>query len=170
MLEEQIQAWREADYESIWTPFDEKFRFRASTTKWPGFKEPPNSITYHIGHVYGDPERYKRLTLDLSRKLVSALRRCLKPHEFVYALDWQHPTYRFWPHAPFEYTSEDDWPVPALPNGDYYIFIDPGLTIGVLGHPWEQSMCVFGRRLLDAFKQDMPILFDQPIRVDGNVI
>jgi len=127
-------------------------------------------VTYHIGHVYGGPERYPRLTLDLSRKLVAALRRCGASDELVRALDWNHPAYRFWPHAPFAFASEDDWPVPALPNGDYYIFVDPDLTFGVLGHRWEKTMCIFGQRLLEAFSLDLPSLFDRPNRIGGKVV
>lgn len=165
-----MDAWCETDYESIWTPFHREFRFRPSTTKWPGFWEPRESVTYHIGHVYGEADHYQQLTLDLSRKLVSALRRCVGPSGFVYALDWQHPTYQFWPHALFEFEGEDDWPIPALPNGDYSIFVAEDLAFGVLGHPWEQTMFVFGGTLLSAFKRDMPNLFDRPVREGGNVV
>ncbi len=158
------------EYETVWTPFDRQFRFRPSVRVWPGFDEPVDSVSYDIGHVYGDPEQYARLTLDLCRKLVAALRRCVKVGEFVHVLDWQHPSYRFRPHVPFKYSSEEDWPIPALPNGDYYIFISQDLAFGVLGHPWEQTMCVFGRPLLDAFQQDSPLLFDRPIRIGGRVV
>jgi hypothetical protein len=165
-----MRAWEKQppeDYETVWTPFDRLFNFRPSVTQWPGYREPTVSVTYHIGHVYGDSDRYVRLTLDLSNKLVAALRKCVAVDEFVNVLDWQHPSYRFWPHLPFNFVREDDWPVPALPNGDYYIFIGTELTFGVLGHPWEQTMCVFGLPLLVAFQQDLPALFDRPIRVGG---
>ncbi|MEM9382639.1 MAG: DUF2716 domain-containing protein [Planctomycetota bacterium] len=165
-----MTAWSDADHESIWTPFDRAFRFRPSMSEWPGFDEPHESIPYHIGHAYGEPEHYEQVTLDLSRKLVRALRRCLAPDAFVYALDWQHPTYRFWPHRPFEFACEADWPIPALPNGDYHVFVEPNLSFGVLGHSWEQTMCVFGQALLGAFEIDMPLLFDRPLRVGGTPV
>ncbi|MEO0479358.1 MAG: DUF2716 domain-containing protein [Planctomycetota bacterium] len=168
-----MAAWEEQgfdDYESVWTPFDRRFKFQPSTTEWPGFREPLESITYDIGHVYGDPHRYARLTLDLCRKLVGALRRCTAAGDFVYVLDWQHPSYRFWPHEPFEFASEDDWPIPALPNGDYYIFLARDREFGVLGHPWEKTMCTFGSALLDAIAQDLPALFDRPVRRGGKVV
>ena len=157
-------------YESVWTPFDRRFRFRPSMVEWPGFREPLESTTYGIGHVYGDPGQYAELTLDLCHKLVGALRQCTAPGDFVDVLDWQHPSYRFWPHEPFEFVSEDDWPIPALPNGDYYIFLARDMEAGVLGHPWEQTMCVFGARLLAAFEQDPPLLFDRPVRRSGKVV
>ncbi|MCK5945022.1 MAG: DUF2716 domain-containing protein [Planctomycetes bacterium] len=166
-------AWEEqpldAD-ESVRTRFERRFRFRPSTTEWPAFQEPRDSVTYSIGHAYDDPDGYAQLTLDLCRKLVVALRRCTPPGDFVDVLDWQHPSYRFWPHEPFDFESEDDWPVPALPNGDYYIFLARDLETGVLGHPWEQTMCVFGSRLLEAFGQDLPLLFGDPVRRGGKVV
>ncbi len=170
MLDHQMQAWRETEYDSAWTPFAKKFRFRPSTTIWPAYLEPPDSVTYHIGHVYGDADNYERLTLDLSRKTISALRCCVGRGEFVFALDWQHQTYRFYPHESFEYESEADWPIPVLPNGDYYIFVSPRLDFGILGHPWEQTMCVFGQPLLDALARDQPTLLDRPIRNGGSVV
>ena len=168
-----MQTWEVLtadEYEAVWTRFDLRFDFRPSTTSWPGFREPADSVTYHVGHVYGDPERYQRLTLDLCRRLLTALRRCVAPNAFVHVLDWQHESYRFYPHVPFEFESEADWRVPPLPNGDYYIFVDPELAFGVLGHPWEQSMCVFGARLLDAVAHHMPALFDRPIRSGGRAM
>jgi hypothetical protein len=42
------------------------------------------------------------------------------------------------------------WPVSPFPDGDYYIFLSEDLTSGTFGHPWEQSLCVFGRVLVDA--------------------
>ena len=155
------------DYEAVWSPFDREFCFRPSTRQFPGYREPADSVTYHIGHVYGDAESYTRLTVDLSRKLIRAFRHCVDRGDFINVLDWPHPSYRFWPHASFDFKSEDEWPIPALPNGDYFIFISQDQTFGILGHPWEQTMCVFGRSLLDAFDQDMPDLFDTPVRTGG---
>lgn len=155
---------------SAWDRFESKFAFRPSTTEFPGIREPQDSVTFDISRVYGDPERYQRLTMDLSRKLVAALRRCVPEGGVVHVLDWQHACYRFTPHASFPFESEEDWPVPALPNGDYYIFLDPDLRFGVFGHPWERTMCVFGEALVQAFHADPPLLFERPTRAGGKVV
>jgi hypothetical protein len=42
------------------------------------------------------------------------------------------------------------WPVPVFPHGDYYIFLEEGMTMGTFGHPWEKTLCVFGQDLIDA--------------------
>jgi hypothetical protein len=99
--------------------------------------------------------------------MVAASQSCVADGEAIMVLDLQHPCYRFLPHALFAFETEDDWPIPALPNGDYYIFLGTDLSFGVFGHPWERSMCVFGRPLLAAFGDDPPLLFDRPLRVGG---
>ena len=168
-----MNAWAElpeAARNSTWDRFEARFRFRPSTIDWPGILEPEDSVTYGIGHVYGDAERYGRLTLDLSHKLVLALQRCVSETGVVHVLDWQHQCYSFMPHVPFTFSEEDDWPVPVLPNGDYYIFLDPELEFGVFGHPWEQTMCVLGTKLIDALAIDPPRLFDRQVRIGGKVV
>jgi len=76
--------------------------------------------------------------------------RCLlgiaDPPEVV-VLDWQHPGYRL---NLSEHVSARDavWRVPVNPDGDYYTFALPDFSEGTFGHPWEQSLCVFGPRLV----------------------
>jgi hypothetical protein len=168
-----MNAWQplaSSEVESTWEFFYSEFAFRPSATEFPGIREPEASVTFDISRVYGDTEHYKRLTMDLSRKLVAALRRCVPQGGVVHVLDWQHACFRFMPHADFTFESEVDWPVPALPNGDYYIFLDPSLQFGVFGHPWEQTMCIFGEALVAAFRADPPLLFEYPMRVGGRVV
>ena len=168
-----MSAWEELraeESDATWDRFEAGFAFRPSMTEFPGIREPEESVTFDISGVYGDPERYAQLTLDLSHKLVTALRRCVPENGVVHVLDWQHTCFSFVPSAPFRFDSEEDWPVPALPNGDYFIFLDPDLRFGVFGHPWEQSMCVFGRTLIEAFEASPPLLFHRPMRVGGKVV
>ena len=163
-------AWEEigqSEEDVVWSAFERRFKFRPSTEEMPGIREPSDSVTFDIGHVYGDPTHYSRLTMDLCCKFRDALQKCVAPGGHVNVLDWQHQSYRFSPHEPFEFASEDDWSIPALPNGDYYIFLDPELRFGVFGHPWERTMCVFGRELLEALSQDMPKVFAHEIRRGG---
>lgn len=167
-----MAAWNEltnGEEDKVWKRFEKQFCFRPSVhpKHWPGIVEPEDSVTYSIGHVYGDEDQYTLLTNDLSVKLIKAFRECVPGGKSIWVLDWQHPCYRFYPHDDFQFHDEDDWPVPALPNGDYYIFLSPDLEFGVFGHPWEQSMCVFGEPLLEAFDRDLPELFSAKIRIGG---
>jgi hypothetical protein len=44
--------------------------------------------------------------------------------------------------------ADEPWRVTPLPNGDYYIFLSEVFRTGTFGHPWEETMCIFGDRLL----------------------
>jgi hypothetical protein len=162
-----------SEYDEAWDRFYATFQFKPSVkpSDWPGIIEPTDSVTFNIGHVYdGDPVAYVRKTNDLGAKLISAFRRCVAAEERIYVLDWQHTGYTFEPHGRFDYRNEEDWPVPALPNGDYYIFLSRDMSLGVFGHPWERTMCVFGRSLVDAFASEPPELFTKKVRIGGRAV
>jgi hypothetical protein len=40
--------------------------------------------------------------------------------------------------------------VEVFPNGDYYAFLTEDMTAGTFGHPWEQTLRVFGDQLVSA--------------------
>lgn len=165
-------AWKElTDGESraVWDRFYAEFNFRPSVypKDWPGIREPAPSITYSISVIYKALSRPKALERDLNAKTLAALRRCVGPEQSLYVLDWQHICYTFYPH---EFSDADElkaWKVPVLPNGDYYIFLAGDFRFGLFGHPWEQTICVFGQVLLDAFALDMPLIFTEIVRENG---
>ncbi len=74
------------------------------------------------------------------------------------SLDWQHATYIVWPHA-LSGVSEPI-PTPILPDGDYYFHVATDLAFGILGHPWQQILTVFGDQLIETFE---PPSFLKPI-------
>ena len=158
-----MTTWRELpadEYDRLWDRFDRQFDFRPSVdpASWPGIREPTPSATYAIGWIYGHPDAAS-LERDLEEKVFSALRRAVPAGEEVFALDWRHPAYAA--------RTEDlapDGPVPVLPNGDYYIFTTADFRLGLFGHPWEQTMCVFGASLLQALAANPPALFARPVR------
>ncbi|MFD6888062.1 DUF2716 domain-containing protein [Streptomyces sp. NPDC059957] len=51
-----------------------------------------------------------------------------------------------------------------LPNGDYYLHITEDLRLGTFGHPWEQTLTVWGPTLLAAVEADLAELLGTPIR------
>jgi hypothetical protein len=87
--------------------------------------------------------------------------------QWIYALDWQHPGYRFYPHRPFSLNRLGEWPIPILPNGDYHIFLEQDFNFGVFGHPWEETICVLGEKLLSILEQNKPRLFTEIVRKNG---
>jgi hypothetical protein len=99
--------------------------------------------------------------------LLDALRAWVPPDEPVLALDWQHASYEFYPHRFAEPRDPTGWRVPALPAGDYYLFVTPDHRLGSLGHPWEQTLCVFGDGFLDSYTAATPLGDERIVRRRG---
>lgn len=153
------QAWIEADYESAWSAFQDKVGFRPGIypDTWPAIREPTPSITLDLSPIAGASEaRFKAGVAAVNSLSLYAFTHVTAPDERLLFLDWQHSTYRFSPnHVTASYSASDppvfphgDYP-PVFPDGDYYIFLTEDLSCGTFGHPWEQTLCVFGEPLVD---------------------
>jgi hypothetical protein len=148
-------AWKTLDdieAREVWDSFYDLFKFNPSIhpENFPGISEPSPSITFEISRDFGDEDKIA----DLERKVLVGLRSQLSKNERIYALDWQHPCYSFYPNLEFT-----EWYVPALPNGDYYIFVSEDFSFGVFGHPWEWTSCVWGKGLISYFESNTPDLW-----------
>ncbi|GAA3345047.1 hypothetical protein GCM10020358_50660 [Amorphoplanes nipponensis] len=143
-------AWQQIrNYEQFWTPFDDRFHFRPGMdpSKWPAIKEPAGSVTFDLSSVF---ERAGSFSADedaLNEQVLSAMTAVFSADLPLVALDWQHTSYWFWPHR--QAVEGQSWRVSAFPNGDYHAFITQDLEQGTFGHPWEQTICVFGRDLTE---------------------
>lgn len=160
-----MAAWNSlglTEYREVWDRFEQAFNFRPSVkpADFPGIDEPSPSVTFALPRV-GVQKRLPTGTevADLESAMLAAFRACTSPQERIYALDWHHDSFRLQPHASFE-----EWQVPMLPDGDYYIFLATDFSWGLFGHPWEWTMCAFGMPLLAALKYRSPRLFSTPIR------
>lgn len=151
-------AWIELPrhrYDKVWDRFDEAFQFRPSVyaKDWPTFREPVPSVTWDIADLlnefnpWTDPQ-----ATPYNLALLTALRSCLAEDEPVLALDWQHSCYLFYPH---HFRGADDpgsWRIPALPSGEYHLFVTEDHRLGSLGHPWAATLCVFGDEFLQTYR------------------
>ncbi|WP_328863889.1 DUF2716 domain-containing protein [Streptomyces virginiae] len=52
----------------------------------------------------------------------------------------------------------------TYPDGDYYLHVTDDLRLGTFGHPWEQTLTVWGPRLLAAVEEELTELLGEPIR------
>ncbi|MES9706026.1 DUF2716 domain-containing protein, partial [Bacillus toyonensis] len=68
------------------------------------------------------------------------------------------------PHLAFERNEFYEWRIPIFPNGDYYFFIQKDFKWGYLGHPWEKSITIFGKEIIESFKQNKPEMFQNILR------
>jgi hypothetical protein len=167
-------AWEEltsAEMDLVWDRSYAEFKFHPSIhpKDWPGILEPNPSVTYSISSFYGISTAIATdMQKDLSVETLEALRKCVRgTRERVYALDWNHTCYWFYPNAIFRAKETDAWKVPILPNGDYYIFLAEDFRFGIFGHPWEQTICIFGQELLDAFATAPPKTLTHIVRKNG---
>lgn len=154
------EAWIElapAEHDEVWDGFFAQFHFKPSVypENFPGIFEPPQSITYKISEDFGNDSK----VADLNSKALAALRAQTALDESVYVLDWQHQGYWFYPHRAF-----NEWQIPVLPNGDYYIFLAQDFRFGIFGHPWEWTSCVWGEGLLSFFDEFRPLLWEYILR------
>ncbi|RYD34919.1 MAG: DUF2716 domain-containing protein [Verrucomicrobiaceae bacterium] len=157
-----MSAWTiipDQELDSIWDRFYNDFDFRPSMGTFPGIREPVPSVTYCLDSVYGTPEHHARMMEgfdDAALRICSAI---CQPSGRVLALDWQHPCYYFAPAL-----HKGHWEVPPFPDGDYYIFLSEDFRDGWFGHPWEQTVCIFGQRALSSLETGLPMLFTKPVR------
>ena len=166
-----------AESDGLWDHFYERFGFHPSTKReGPGIQEPTPSFTLDVSGIcrvdasnrVANMDSFVRQVRDLDLKAAAAFQRCTSRSDRIAVLDWQHPCYWLWPHRldleELRRTWELDpgvtaegahhlsWPDmrrSVYPDGDYYIFLGEDLSFGTFGHPWEQTICVFGRTLLD---------------------
>jgi len=169
-------AWlelAEKEYDPVWDRFDDQFSFRPSVDPkdWPSISEPALSVTYSIAAAYGrDPISFLSIERDLNLKALRAFRALVGVSERLYALDWHHTCYWFFPHQEFRGEISESWLVPTLPNGDYYIFLSEDFSFCWFGHPWEKTICICGGRLMAELEHSPPKLFEKAIRRDGQKI
>ena len=150
-------AWTELgrdEHDECWATFNSRYGFRAGVSPdgWPAISEPVPSVTFDMGVIVDGPRRgaaYDAINAEALRAFVWAL-----PDTELLVLDWQHPAYRFRP-ANQALTWRADWRVPVYPDGDYYAFLTQDFTEGTFGHPWEQTLCVIGKRLGDSLGRSL---------------
>jgi hypothetical protein len=145
-------AWVQVEhdqYETFWGPFDARFGFRPGIdpSTWPAIREPSPSVTIDLSPIFDHERSQFAAGAEAVNSLgLYAFTRVTGVDEELVVLDWQHPCHRFSPHR--QALSDAEWPVTIFPNGDYYVFLTRDFSMGTFGHPWEQSLCIFGEPLV----------------------
>lgn len=160
-------------YDLVWKKFYKHFDFKPSVDPkyWPSIKEPARSKTYDVGNFWEKDDETRACMAsglaDLYRLAFLSLR---GTHELIHALDWQHSCYSFHPETNFDHIIYEEWLVPPMPNGDYYIFVTADMSQGFFGHPWEQTICAFGDQVLESIRRNPISLLTRQIRQNGQDI
>lgn len=145
------------EYNKVWDYFEEKFRFNPSvkSSEWPGIIEPKPSITITWRNY--DIEKLEFDSLESC--FHNAFKQLPEQSSIYYALDWQHTSYKI-----IDLEFEKYPPLWVFPDGDYYIWLSKDFNTGTFGHPWEQTLCIFGEELINIIKVSLPSSFSTIIR------
>ncbi|MEV5343000.1 DUF2716 domain-containing protein [Streptomyces sp. NPDC052676] len=169
MMEEAVAELAEAEYRRVWDRFYEDFSFQPSMSpfKWPAIEEPVASVTWSLAALDNDPddEHLDRLVAVVKQGLSS----CAGAAGTLFALDWQHTSYRFAPQQVGS-TGQPAWPLSPYPDGDYFILLAEDFRFGSFGHPWEESLCLFGEDLLNIAATEVDTVLGPPIRRSGKAV
>ncbi len=147
------EPWAELDWDAgrlLWAEFADRYQFRAGIRppdQWPGITEPVPSVVWDLGPIFtGDyPGGFTAGCRDVAALVLGTLQDCAQWPETVLFHDWVHPSCLLRPHQVDQPEEVPGWDVGGLfPNGDYIIFVGRDYAFGVLGHPWERSLCLFG--------------------------
>lgn len=52
----------------------------------------------------------------------------------------------------------------VIQDGNYYFLIQKAFKWGFLSHPWEQTITIFGKGLIDSINKNKPKFFHTIIR------
>lgn len=156
----------EAEYREVWDRFNAEFAFRPgmNPAKRPAIKEPVDFATWSLAALDDDPE-YERLDR-LVEVVEQGLTAGVPPQGSLFALDWQHASFRFSPHL-VRGSGQEQWPLSPYPDGDYCIYLSEDFLTGTFGHPWEGSLRLFGQELLDVASARIDDLLGSPIPRSG---
>jgi len=146
------------DYEAAWAPFDERFDFE------PDFHERgksairlhPDCLVIDLAGLFASPAA--RLGAGTQAITAAALRAFvwLVGQDDLVALNWNHLAWQYSPaHNAVRYADPLDLPVPVFPNGDCYVHMEPRARWGTFGHPWQESLCVWGDELVDSLGAEL---------------
>jgi hypothetical protein len=169
-------AWEELPFNSdkrtlAWDYIYDWLGFKPSISPndFPGIREPEQSLTYSFSSYFAleSEEKAIQMERELNLVLYNVFCQVTPFEEEIYALDWQHTCFSFYPHL-FENSEVlDNWKIPILPNGDYYIFIHKDFQFGTFGHPWEQTICFYGEDFISLVESDLTRILGKPIRRNG---
>jgi hypothetical protein len=145
-------AWEEIPVDQntdFWDPFEARFHFHPSFREpGPAIIEPEPSVTIDLSPLFTNPgPTFAAGHAAVNAVALFAMTQTFPAAERLLVLDCHHPSYWFRPHRQ-ALSEKQEWLVEVFPDGDYYAFLTEDLTEGTFGHPWEQTPCVFGPRLM----------------------
>jgi hypothetical protein len=137
--------------------FADRYEFHpdVSQSGWPSIVEPTPSVTFDLS---SGPSSESMSAPRADETILAMFLTAFATHTRLIAINFNHYGYWFRPYdfAKAERPWPEAWPVHPYPNGDYSIFLTDDMCQGTFGHPWEQTLCVFGQPLIDATSAEPP--------------
>jgi hypothetical protein len=169
------EVWVELDREvghHLLAEFMDRYQFRLGieSKDWPAIVEPTPSVTWDLASIFTGsyPGGFAAGCRDVAALVLGTLQDCTEWWETVVFHDWAHPSVLFRPHRVDEPEEVPGWEFGGLfPNGDYTIFLGRDAAFGILGHPWERTICVFGAPAVMAFTARNRGVLATVLRRDG---
>lgn len=165
-------AWSETPYDDAWRAFTARFAFHprysepstvSSGPELPAVDEPPGALVLDLAPLFAaDPARFAAGVAAVEASTARVLLDLAGDEELL-ALDWQHPAYRYSPQRLA--VSGLRLPVPVFPDGDYYVHTPDDLRWGTFGHPWHQTLTLWGSELVDTLGVELATWL--PVRHGG---
>lgn len=145
-----MNGWSEFtddEYTTIWDRFYAEFDFKPNyhERSKSAISEPLPFVTYDLSANLS-----VQAISEIDGLLFDSFKAITPIGQLIYWLDWHHKCYRFDPQCAVGFG-----PTSWYPDGDYYIFLASDFSWGTFGHPWQQSLCVFGVSLLNRVDQYM---------------
>lgn len=133
------------EYDDVWDMFFDLFQFKPSIKQFPGIMSQKQTLKFDIQSCFSQNYSLGKLeefAIDLFNNISN-------PGDRFYALDWQHVCYDFDSRKQMDRDEFDEWIVPILPNGDYYIFLTKDFKNVWFGHPWEKTITLVGSDIVN---------------------
>jgi hypothetical protein len=172
-VEDDVWVELEPDVERVlWAEFAQRFQFRAGVNpkSWPAIVEPAPSGVWDLAPIFESEAvgGFAAGSRQVAALVLGTLQDCVEWPETVAFHDGVHPSLLFRPHTADRPEDVPGWDVGGLfPNGDYTILIGRDFAFGIVGHPWERSLCVFGEPAVAAFARRNRGILHTVLRRDG---
>ena len=161
-----IEELGEDEYVAVWARFKEQFRFRSgmASSTWPAIAEPATARTWSVANL-PDGDGYTELD-EMVDVVQDGLCAVTPPDGTILILDWHHTSYRIRPHR-IRPADGLRWPLGVMPDGDYIVNLAEDFSYGTFGHPWEETLCVFGTAVVERVAERLDAILGPPLRIGG---
>lgn len=169
-MRKRFEALRDDEHEAMQKSFDEKIRIYHGAQTLS--QEEPFAFLFDTDYaIYtmkpvltGGPVMEETF----SREMEALLRGLVEEDAWLYAMEWEHSTFRMWPHSAPPEAAYEEIPYAVslgvaglenyrayyptfVPGKHFHFFVQPDFAWGYLHHPWEGQAWIWGREMIEAF-------------------